>query len=187
MAFTVVLDACVLYSAPLRDLLLSVAETGLYRPRWTEAINDEWTKSLKAKFPEKSDKIDRTRLLVDRSVPDCLITGYESLMPSLSLPDENDRHVFAAAICGRADVIVTTNVRDFPDLSLANFGIKAWHPDRCLMHLLSLDDAKVLHAVKTIRGRLRHPVVSPADYLDNLQRIGLSNSASYLRQLISHI
>ena len=117
MAFTVVLDACVLYSAPLRDLLLSVAETGLYRPRWTEAINDEWTKSLKAKFPEKSDKIDRTRLLVDRSVPDCLITGYESLIPSLSLPDENDRHVFAAAICGRADVIVTTNVRDFPDLS----------------------------------------------------------------------
>jgi hypothetical protein len=52
-----------------------------------------------------------------------LITGFESIIPSLSLPDENDRHVFAAAICGRADVIVTTNVRDFPDLSLANLGI----------------------------------------------------------------
>ncbi len=75
MALTVVLDACVLYSARLRDLLLSAAATGLYRPRWSDAIKDEWTSRLKANHPEKSDKIERTRFKVDQSVPDCLITG----------------------------------------------------------------------------------------------------------------
>ncbi len=184
MALTAVLDACVLYSASLRDLLLTVAETGLYRPRWTEAINDEWTRSLKAKWPERSDNFDRTRLLVDKSVPDCLITGYESLIPCLSLPDENDRHVLAAAICGRADVIVTSNISDFPDSSLVNFRIEVWNPDRFMLHLLTLDDAKVFYAIRTIRARLRNPAISPGDYLDNLEKIGLLHSASHLRRLI---
>jgi hypothetical protein len=74
---TVVLDTCVLYSATLRDLLLNVAETGLYLPRWTEAIHDEWTRNLKLRRPDLPvESIERTRLEIDKSVPDCLITGY---------------------------------------------------------------------------------------------------------------
>jgi len=165
----------------LRDLLLSLAGTDLFRARWTEAINDEWTRNLKAKRPELSEKIDRTRLQVDKSVPDCLISGYESLIPSLNLSDLNDRHVLAAAIRGRADVIVTYNLEDFPDSVLAGFGIEAWHPDRFVSHLLSLDDIKVCNAIKELLARLRNPPVALNDYLENLEKVGLSISASRLR------
>jgi len=182
VAFTALLDACALYSASLRDLLLSLAGTDLFRARWTEAINDEWTRNLKANRPELSaEKIDRTRLQVNKSVPDCLISGYESLIPSLNLPDLNDRHVLAAAIRGRADVIVTYNLEHFPDSVLAGFGMEAWHPDKFVTYLLRLDGMKVCGAIKELRARLRNPPVTPDDYLENLERVGLPVSASLLR------
>lgn len=114
MALTALFDACVLYSASLRDLLLCLAKTDMFRARWTEAINDEWVRNLKAHRPELADKIDRTRIAVNKSVPDCLVVGYEGLIPALASINHKDRHVVAAAICGRADVIVTFNLSDFP-------------------------------------------------------------------------
>ena len=100
---TVVLDACVLYPAPLRDLLLWLAVTGLYRPRWTEAIHGEWMESLLRERPDLArNRLKRTRDLMNQAVPDCLVLGYEGLIVSLFLPDPDDRHVLAAAIsCGR--------------------------------------------------------------------------------------
>ena len=51
------------------------------------------------------------------------MTGYHGLIPSLQLPDPDDRHVLAAAIVGRCDVIVTQNIQDFPEAALAPYGI----------------------------------------------------------------
>jgi hypothetical protein len=42
---------------------------------------------------------------MDAHVLDCLVTGYESLIPSLTLPYKDDLHVLAAAICCGADSI----------------------------------------------------------------------------------
>jgi hypothetical protein len=188
VALTVVLDACVLYSASVRDLLLHVAETGLYRPRWTEAINDEWTTNLKSRRPDLPvERIDRTRREMNNSVPDCLVTGYEGLISSLSLPDANDRHVLAAAVCIHADLIVTINTADFPDSVLASFGIKAWHPDNLVMYLLDLDAETVYSAIKVLRESLKKPPLTPEAYLDNLAKVGLSRSAARLRRDISFI
>src|SRR5688572_14428132 len=95
---TALLDANVLYPAALRDLLLWLATTDLFRARWTDAIHDEWIRSLLTRRPDLSrERLERTRQLMDQNVDDCLIVGFEALIDTLVLPDPNDRHVVAAA------------------------------------------------------------------------------------------
>ena len=95
--FTVVYDACVLYPAALRDFLMHLAITNLFRARWTEMIHEEWIRNVLRDRPDlTAHQLARTRQLMDENVLDCLVTGYESLVPSLSLPDLNDRHVLAS-------------------------------------------------------------------------------------------
>lgn len=134
--FTVLYDACVLYPAPLRDLLMRLATTDLFQARWTAAIHDEWTNAVLVGRPELRTQLERTRQLMDAHVLDCLVTGYEPLIEMLDLPDPNDRHVLAAAIVGRVDLVVTKNLKDFPAKRLAPFGIEAQHPDAFVRNLL---------------------------------------------------
>lgn len=125
-SFTVLFDANVLYPAPLRDLLIELSTAGLFRAKWSNTIHDEWTSSLLAKRPDlKSQDLAKTRSAMNAAVLDCLVENYESLIPSLNLPDQNDRHVLAAAIQGRADTIVTMNQKDFPKLNYQNTRYKA--------------------------------------------------------------
>lgn len=113
MAFVVVYDACVLYPAPLRDLLIRLARTGLFRARWTEQILDECFRNLLANRTDlRAEQLNRTRELMVRAVPDCLVTAYEPLIDGLELPDADDRHVLAAAIRSAAQSIVTANLKD---------------------------------------------------------------------------
>ena len=98
-SFTALYDACVLYPAPLRDLLMHLAMTDLFRARWTDQIHDEWISNLSINRPDlKRRQLERTRRLMNAHVLDCLVTGYEGLIDKLKLPDPNDRHVLAAAI-----------------------------------------------------------------------------------------
>jgi hypothetical protein len=36
--------------------------------------------------------------LMNKNIRDCLVENYHDIIPTLNLPDENDRHVLAAAI-----------------------------------------------------------------------------------------
>lgn len=113
---TVVYDACVLYPAPLRDLLMHLAVTDLYRAKWSDAIHDEWTRNVLRDRPDlKAEQLQRTRNLMNAHVLDSLVAGFEPLIPDITLPDPDDRHVLAAAIHCGADIIVTFNLKDFPD------------------------------------------------------------------------
>ncbi len=113
--FTALHDARVLYPATRRDFLMSLAETNLFRARRTDRIHDEWMRNLLADRTDLTrQQVERTRQFMDAAVPDCLISGYEDLIAALELPDADDRHVLAAAIRGRVDVIVTLNLKDFP-------------------------------------------------------------------------
>ena len=165
MAFTALFDACVLYPAPLRDLLMRLACTGLFRARWSEQIHDEWIRGVLRDRPELDGKLKRTRAQMDSAVVDCLVTGHVSIVSSLSLPDPDDRHVLAAAIVGQADVIVTRNLRDFPSEALATYAIEAQHPDVFIRHVLDLDMAVALSAVRTHRASLKAPPVYVEKYL----------------------
>ena len=98
-SFTAVYDACVLYPAPLKDFLMWLALSGLYRARWTQEIHHEWKRNLlKNRSDLTLEQLDRTSQLMDLAIPDACIDGYEDLVSGLTLPDENDRHVLAAAI-----------------------------------------------------------------------------------------
>jgi|SRR6478752_2594795 len=111
MAFVVIYDACVLYPAPLRDLLVRVAQAGIVRARWTSDILDECFRSILGQRPElKPQALERTRELMTKAVTDCMVEGYEPLIAGLTLPDPDDRHVLAAAVRASAQAIVTFKV-----------------------------------------------------------------------------
>jgi len=184
---TALFDACVLYPQTLRDLLLNLARTDLFRARWTDRINQEWTRKLLEKNPGKADRVARTLALVNQSVQDCLISGFEDVIPTLQLPDPDDRRVLAAAIVGRADVIVTLNLDDFPSEQLEPFGIEAQHPDRFVAHLIGRDRAVVCAAIRRMRERYRNPPMTAAEYVNSMEKKGMSRSADLLRDVLEEI
>jgi predicted nucleic acid-binding protein len=179
---TVLYDACVLYPAPLRDLLMHLALTDLIRARWTNVIHEEWMRAVLANRPDlKREQIERTRDLMNAHVEFCLVDGYEALIPGLTLPDPDDRHVLAAAIRAGADVIVTFNLSDFPPAVLAPLGIEAQHPDEFITHLLDLSPGPVCAAAKRQREALRNPPKTVAEYLATLARLSLPQTAIRLQ------
>jgi predicted nucleic acid-binding protein len=183
MAFTALYDACVLFPAPVRDLLLHLAVTDQFRARWTDAIHEEWIRAVLNSRPDLSrERLERTRRLMDAHVRDALITDFEDLIPTLTLPDPDDRHVLAAAVRGRADVIVTYNLKDFPVATLKRYAIDVQHPDEFLVHLFDLAPATVLESVRRIRTSLVNPTVAIAEYLATLERHGLAEFADRLRE-----
>lgn len=181
---TVVYDACVLYPNHLRDVLMQLAVMELFRAKWTEQIHDEWTRNLLKNRPDiDPNKLQGLRQTMNQAVPDCLVTGFESIVPSLNLPDPDDRHVLAAAIIAEANTIITVNLKDFPTDVLSSYGIKAQHPDSFIAELLNLKPQRVSAAIQTIQSRLKNPPVSFDDYMEVLMQQGLTTSVSRLRQL----
>ncbi len=171
---TVFLDASVLYPAPLRDLLLELAVADLYRAKWSDAVHEEWIEALlRTRRDLTRSRLERTRDLMNAHTRDALVTDFEPLIGILDLPDPDDRHVLAAAIKGRADFIVTVNLRDFPPENLDRWGIEAQHPDEFLTQQFQLSQSAFLQAVRTVRLRLKNPPKTAEDYLDTLRAHGL--------------
>jgi hypothetical protein len=181
--FTVVYDACVLYPAPLRDLLMHLALSDMYRARWSDMIHDEWTRHVLANRPDLTpDQLKRTRQLMNAHVRDSLVTGFEYLIPSINLPDPDDRHVVAAALHSGASLVVTFNLKDFPADALKPYNLAAQHPDDFIMDLLDLHPASVLEAAANHRRSLKNPPKTADEYLDTLLAQGLTQSVAVMRQ-----
>ena len=181
-SFVAVYDACVLYPAPLRDLLMHLALSGLYRARWTARIHEEWITALLRQRPDLSrEDLQWTRQQMDAAIPDCLVSGHQGLEAGLILPDPNDRHVLAAAILCHAGTIVTYNLKDFPDSALAPYGITAQHPDEFIEHAFDLSPAAVCKAVRDQRASLKRPPRSVEELFDTYLQQGLATTVSALR------
>ncbi|MFI4936894.1 MAG: putative toxin-antitoxin system toxin component, PIN family [Candidatus Berkiellales bacterium] len=184
----VVYDSCVLYSAPLRDLLMHLAMTDLFRAKWSEDIHEEWTRNvLKNRTDLTKEQLKRTRDLMDSYVRDCLVKGYETLIEKITLPDQNDRHVLAAAIHSSASVIVTYNLKDFPSNETLKYGIEAQHPDEFISKFLEYASGIIRGAIKRLRSTLKNPPIVAEKYLEILAGQSLPKTVSKLREFISLI
>jgi hypothetical protein len=113
---------------------------------------------------------------MDRAALDALVVGYENLISKLTLPDENDRHVLAAAIRGKAQVIVTMNLKDFPAEVLQKYDMEAQHPDEFILRLIDLAPYAVKEAAETHRQSLKNPPKSIKEFLASLEAQGLPQS-----------
>lgn len=184
----IVYDACVLYPAPLRDFLMWLALTDLFKARWTEAIHDEWMRNVLKNRPDLTlEQLTRTKNLMNASVRDCLVTGYEDIIPELQLPDPGDRHVLAAAIHCNASFIISFNLRDFPRQVLVPYGVEVRHPDNFILDLFDLNPKAICKAAQRQRSRLKNPPKLPDEYLDTLVEQGLPQTAARLRDLCGEI
>lgn len=181
--FIAVLDACVLYPAPLRDLLLSLAANGLYRAKWSQQIHDEWTRNLlKNRDDLTEEQLQRCCTCMNTAVPDSLVAGYEDLIDSITLKDPDDRHVVAVAIRSNADSIVTFNRKDFNEDELEKFDLYTEHPDEFTSNMIEIYTPRVISAVREMRARLKNPPKEVDEFLETLQNQGLPQSVAKLSE-----
>ncbi|WP_322779938.1 PIN domain-containing protein [Frankia sp. Cas4] len=157
--FSALLDTCVLVPSRARDVLLEIASTGAYRPLWSTEILDELDRTLRTLLgkrgtsPEEIDAyLTRLTRQMKTAFPDALVTDWEPLVPTIHLPDPDDRHVVAAARTGRADVIVTDNLADFPPSALPAPLIRQ-SLDDFLLDELDLHPGQVVTAVHAVASR----------------------------------
>lgn len=167
-SFGVVLDANVLFPASLRDILLRTAGAGLYRLQLTEDILEEVRHNLVKKGMSET-KAQRLVDVVKDIYKDALVTGHHLLINSMP-NQEKDRHVLAAAVKSRAQVIVTQNLKDFPSEALAPLEVEAQSPDDFLVHLFYLDQELIIRILIEQAGELRKPPKTVHEVLDILSR-----------------
>lgn len=180
----VVCDANVLYSAALRDLIMELAVGDVFEPRWTEEIHGEWMRNVLLNNPNLTlERLVRTKNLMNASIKNCLVTGYESIVPELELPDPGDRHVLAAAIRCGANLLVTFNLRDFPTENLRQYDIEPLHPDEFILRFLNFNFEGICKAAEKQRIRLKNPPKTPDEYLQTLVELGLPLSSARMREL----
>lgn len=172
--FTAVLDACVLYPAPLRDLLLSLADEGLYKPKWSVEIQEEWLGNLLANRPDlREAQLLSITHAMNTAFPDSDVENYESLIPNINLPDADDRHVVAVAIRSKANVIVTYNLKDFPPSVTDQYDVEIQHPDVFLSNVFDLNPDKAKDAFKKLVKRLKNPPKSYSEVFETLRKSDL--------------
>lgn len=180
MPFAVVLDTCVLYPAHLRDTLLRLAERGLYRVLWSADILDELQRNL-VDDGFNADSIDRLISEMSNAFPDAEVTGHRPLIGGL-MCDPKDRHVLAAAVRADAAAIVTFNVDDFPEASIAPFDVEVLPPDTFLLDQLDLAPGAVINELGRQAVANRREPKTLSSILDALAKAGATSFADEVRR-----
>ncbi len=172
-----------MFPIDVRDLLFWFARYDLYTPKWSKHIFDEWANVMRRKGLSESEILKRTSK-ANLAFPDALVENYEPLISSLELPDEKDKHVLAAAIKTNANIIVTNNLKDFPNNYLARFGLAAKSADDFITDTIDLNPDQAIVAFKRLVLNRRNPDLDEYQVLEVLRKRGLLDSANYLHSLI---
>lgn len=163
--FTVVIDTCILYDALLRDILLRLAEKELYQPVWSNVICEELRRNLSQRIA--IEKVDKLIKVINGAFPEAIIDDYSTL-PKIDEPriNEKDRHVLAAAISSNAQVIVTNNIKDFPNEVLFEYNIETQSPDDFLINLFYLSKDKVYDSFIEMQKSLINPPIEKEELIE---------------------
>lgn len=181
--FTAFLDACVLVPIAPCDTLLRMADSGAFRPLWSTRVVGEALRALERIHPD----IDRSRFLsrfrsMNEAFEDALVEGWEPLEQAIDLPDPDDRHVVAAALRGRADAIITENVKHFPDAVLRHLGLEVIRVDDFLLDQYDLNPVATCRVVSEQAAAMTHPPVALEMLLERLERSGAPRFAASIRK-----
>jgi len=183
----VLADANVLYSRVLRDYLLYASAQGVLQIRWSRTILEEMTRHLIA-----------NNLRFDEASAERLITAMNSAFPAaevpvdssdflglehLSLPDEDDLHVLAAAVATEADVLCTDNLKDFPAETMREVDIEIMSADALLSHLIREFPGSMLAAHQLAVANLVG--ASDESTLNALRRAGAKSAASLMHDALN--
>lgn len=181
--YTAFLDACVLVPIAPCDTLLRMASRGAFRPLWSERVTDEALRALHRMHPAIDQSRFRNRFhQMNESFDDASVTGWEPLVDGITLPDPDDRHVVAAALRGRADAIITDNVRDFPASILEPLGLEAITLDNFLLDQLDLNATASCKIIEQQAENMANPPVSVPELLTHLSRSGAPRFAKALQK-----
>jgi predicted nucleic acid-binding protein len=155
----------------------------LVKPFWSQEIHDEWIRNLLLNRPDlQREKLERTRREIDSYFPKAVISGYESIIPSLQLPDPNDRHVLPVAIHAKAKYIVSHNITDFPQSALLPHQVEAILPDDFVLKVIEYDAQTFITTVAKHRTFLTRPHKTADEYLATLEKQGLLKTVAFLRE-----
>ena len=181
--FIAVLDTNVIFPIITRDLLFWFAFYELYTPKWSNTIFEEW-KIVMLRKGITNEEAEKRVQRANSAFPDALVSNYESLIANLTLPDENDRHVLAAAIKSNADVIVTNNLKDFPEKYLNSFGVKAKSADDFLTDIIDLNPEIAIKAFREMVLNRKNPNMDEFEVLESLRKVALFDTANYIHALL---
>ncbi|MFK7858226.1 MAG: PIN domain-containing protein [Granulosicoccus sp.] len=184
--FTALVDACSLVNALGRNTILSLAEAELFRVRWSEEILCETERALTGMFAARNvsapeSLAERQLTAIRKAFPDALVDDYEEFKPDgQTLPDSDDGHVIAAACRCRASILVTENLKHFPDSVLSPFGIETKTADDFIADTIDLDPVLAVRALATMRLRFKNPGLSSDTLLLRFESQGFIQTADLL-------
>jgi predicted nucleic acid-binding protein len=192
--FTAFVDACVLASALRRNLLCSLAEAEFFRIRWSPEVLDETEEAIRRMVAAKDDprpaeRAQKARCQMETAFPDALVNDHNGLMGAWaeSLPDPNDAHVVAAALKTQAAVIVTDNLRHFPDPMLLPLNLFARSADDFIADTIDLDAGRAIAAVRQMRERFAKPALDATALLERMEASGLIATADVPRPYLASL
>lgn len=182
-AHTVFVDANVFYGIRVTSLLLHLAQSNMFRSRWSDRVHREWIDNLHRNRNIPRERLEKRRQAIDASVLDCLVTGYQPLEERYVLPDPNDRHVLAGAVTAGADLLLTFNLTDFPPDVLLECGLTAVHPDDFFLTVFGLSAEAFIERVKADFHHYKTPPLTSGQYLEDLRKAGLPKTALLIKNL----
>ena len=175
------LDACVLFPTVLREILLGVAQAGVYEPIFSDRILQEWVRATAKLGPVAQMQAEGDALLARTNFPRAMVREQPGIQSRLMLPDPDDLHVLAIAIAGHADCIVTFNAQDFPRHVLAAEGLERRDPDGFLWQLWSDQPEKVAAVVARVHATAEQMAGQPIALKSLLKRAHLPKLAKALQ------
>jgi len=183
--FTAVLDACALTGVLQRNMLLSLAAAGFFRPRWSVEVLAETERAI-CRILEKRGATDPAgtaasqRRRIETAFPEASVSPHEGLLSAFKLPDVKDHNVLAAAVQVRAQILVTDNLKHFPTDYVGQFEITVSTTDSFLADVVDLHTPGAVAALRKMRMRFKRPELDAEALLSRMEGSGLTETVNLL-------